>query len=190
MTAAPTLIAIGCSAGGLQALQVLLPALKPGGSAGLVLVSHTGSASVVMLCELLAGIAPLPVSEAVERSWPAPARLYVAPSGYHLLMEIDGRFALSVDPRVTYSRPSIDVLFESAALAYGSRLCGVILSGANHDGAAGLAAVHDAGGLCVVQDPATAEADAMPRAAIARVGAAQVLPLPEIGAFLNRWRDL
>jgi len=190
VNAAPALVAIGCSAGGLQALQVLLPILKPGGSAALVLVSHTGSASVAVLCELLAGYSSMPVVEAVERGWPMPAQLHVAPSGYHLLMEKDGRFALSVDPRVMYSRPSIDVLFESAALAYGPRLCGVVLSGANHDGAAGLAAIRSAGGLAVVQDPATAEADAMPRAAIARAGVDHVLPPPQIGALLNTLRGL
>ena len=115
-----------------------------------------------------------------------PGWVYLAPSDYHLLVERGGTFALSTDPREQYSRPSIDVLFESAADAYASRVVGVILTGANPDGAAGLARIRRRGGFAVVQDPATADRAAMPEAAMARAGADEVVALSEIAPLLTR----
>src|SRR5207247_10114796 len=112
-----------------------------------------------------------------------PRHVYIAPSDYHLLVEA-GSFALSVDERVQHARPSIDVLFESAADAYGDRVIGVILTGANEDGAAGLARTKARGGIAVVQDPSQAERRTMPDAAIAATVADAVLPLDQIGPFL------
>ena len=112
--------------------------------------------------------------------------MYIAPPGYHLLLEPDRSFALSADEPVNFARPSIDVLFESAAYACGKALLGIILTGANHDGAAGLAAIRAHGGLAWVQDPASALAAMMPQAAIERAGADLVLPLDQLAARLGR----
>src|SRR5439155_14233723 len=112
-----------------------------------------------------------------------PGQVYVAPPDYHLLVE-RGRFALSVDDRVRYARPSIDVLFESAADVYGERLIGIILTGANDDGARGLARIREVGGVALIQDPAGALRRAMPDAAIAATAADAILPLEDIGRFI------
>src|SRR5207247_7044474 len=112
-----------------------------------------------------------------------PRHVYIAPSDYHLLVEA-GSFALSVDERVQHARPSIDVLFETAADAYGDRVIGVILTGANEDGAAGLARIKARGGVAIVQDPAGAAKRVMPEAAIAATVADAVLPLEDIGRFI------
>jgi two-component system, chemotaxis family, protein-glutamate methylesterase/glutaminase len=182
--ARPEAIVIGCSAGGLDALKPLLHAMEPPLSQAVVVCSHSGDPGS-LLVELLARHSALPVREAQER-WPVEAgAVHVAPAGYHLLIERDRRFAFSVDAPVHYSRPSIDVLFESAADAYGARLVGVMLTGANADGARGLARIRQAGGLAVVQDPGEAAAAAMPRAALERAGADHCLPLAQIALLLN-----
>lgn len=179
-------IAIGCSAGGLSALQQLLPALDRSLAVPVVICCHTGSADVSMLVELLARASHLPVVEAMERSPADPGVVHVAPSGYHLLVEPDFHFSLSVDAKVTYARPSIDVLFESAADAWHAGLVAVLMTGANSDGAQGLAAVRRLGGYAIVQDPDSAEADAMPRAGLDIAGADACLPLEAIAARLNQ----
>ncbi len=183
---APAAVVIGCSAGGLLALEQLLGGLLPALPQPFLVCCHTGSSSVELMCELLARHAAMPVLEARERETPRAGTVYVAPSGYHLLVETDGRFALSVDPRVSFARPSIDVLFTSAAEAYGRHLVGVILTGANSDGAAGLAVVRARGGLAIVQRPDDAESPAMPQAALDRAGADHCLPLAAIAPLLNR----
>jgi len=183
---APKAVVIGCSAGGLAALEKLFGGILPGLPQPFLVCCHTGSSTVDMLCELLARHAAMPVEEAREREAPRGGHVYVAPSGYHLLVEADGRFALSVDPRVSFARPSIDVLFASAAEAYGPGLAGVILTGANSDGAAGLAAVRARGGSAIVQQPDDAESPAMPQAALERAGADHCLPLAAIAPLLNR----
>ena len=121
--------------------------------------------------------------DADDKQWIKPGTVYFAPADYHLLVE-KGEFSLSVDEAVHHSRPSIDVLFESAADAYGAALIGVILTGANDDGAAGARRIKSRGGLVVAQDPKTAEAPAMPAAAIAAGAVDQILPLDQIGPFL------
>ncbi len=124
-----------------------------------------------------------PVSEPGDKDPIGPRQVYVAPADYHLLVDGD-RFALSLEARVQQARPSIDVLFESVAEAYRERAIGIVLTGANEDGAAGLAAIKRNGGVAVVQDPATATRKAMPEAALAAAEADAVLPLEEIGPFL------
>ena len=116
-------------------------------------------------------------------------KIYIAPPNYHLLVEADRTFSLSIDEPVNYARPSIDVLFETAADVYKTNLIGVILTGANTDGSHGLKRIKETGGLSVVQDPSTAEADTMPRAAIAAVDVDYVLPLEEIGKVLTMLAD-
>ena len=125
------------------------------------------------------------MAEAEDKEAIVPGRVYLAPAGYHLLVE-DEHFALSTEPPVWYARPSIDVLFESAAEARGAQVIGVILSGANADGARGLAFIKRCGGIAVVQDPATAESSAMPNAALSATETAEILPLEEIAPFLVR----
>ncbi|WP_114240497.1 chemotaxis protein CheB [Dyella sp. C9] len=183
---APRAIVIGCSAGGLSALEQLFAQLLPSLPQPIVVCCHTGSSTVDLMCELLARHSTLPVVEATERSTPLGGTIHVAPSGYHLLVEATGRFALSVDERVSFARPSIDVLFDSAAEAYGDALIGVVLTGANRDGAEGLACIRHHGGLAVVQDPGDAEAPTMPQAALELAGADHCLPLAAIGPLLNR----
>lgn len=175
---------IGCSAGGMQALQVVIPDLHRDLPAPVIVVCHTAG-DISNLCELIGRNAALPVREARERMRAEPGVVHVAPGDYHLLLEPDLRFALSVDPRVTYSRPSIDVLFESAASAFGPALVGVILTGGNHDGAAGLKCIRDAGGIGIVQRPDSAQAASMPAAALALAGADHCVTLAEIGPLLN-----
>lgn len=184
--ARPQAIVIGCSAGGLTALEELFAGVDPSLRQPIAVCCHTGSATVDLLCELLARHATLPVEEARER---APLRggvIHVAPSGYHLLVEHTRRFSLSVDERVSFARPSIDVLFDSAAEAYGDALIGVVLTGANSDGAEGLLRIKQCGGIAVVQDPADAEAPAMPAAALERAHPDHCLPLAAIAPLLNR----
>ncbi len=125
-----------------------------------------------------------PVVEVSDKEPIRPLRVYTAPADYHLLVE-RGHFSLSTEERVMYARPSIDVGFERAAEAYRERLVGIVLTGANADGAAGLARIKESGGVAIVQDPETAEAPAMPRAAVAATAPDAVLPVPEMGPFLR-----
>lgn len=184
--ASPQAIVIGCSAGGLTALELLFAGLDAALPLPVAVCCHTGSSTVDLMCELLAHHATLPVEEARERSPLRGGVIYIAPSGYHLLVENNRRFSLSVDGRVSFARPSIDVLFDSAAEAYRDTLIGVVLTGANSDGAAGLARIREYGGMAVVQDPDDAEVPTMPAAAIARAGADHCLPLADIAPLLNR----
>jgi two-component system chemotaxis response regulator CheB len=178
------LICIGASWGGFRAVRHLLAGLPDGIDQPIVLVQHRHPDSFAAgLPELLAEKTPRPVRDVDDKMPIEDRTVYVAPPDYHLLVE-RGRFALSLDERVQYARPSIDVMFESAADAYAEHLIGVILTGANQDGAAGLARIKARGGVAIVQDPAEAERRAMPDAAIAATVADAVLPLDEIGPFL------
>lgn len=171
--------------GGLHALETLLGGLPRDFPLSLAIVQHREAGSDDRLGNLLQCHTALPVGEAEDKESIVPGRVYLAPADYHLLIE-NGSFALSTEPPVWHSRPSIDVLFESAADARGAQVIGVILSGANEDGARGLAAIKRCGGITVVQDPASAESIAMPNAAIAAVEPDEILPLEEIAPFLVR----
>jgi two-component system, chemotaxis family, protein-glutamate methylesterase/glutaminase len=176
------LIVVGVSAGGLQALSTIFRGLPYGFPIPLAVVQHRARESDA-LALVLQESTHLVVCE-IEDKMPIEAgRAYVAPPDYHLLID-HGHFALSVDAPVTYSRPSIDVLFETAADELGARLIGVVLTGANRDGSRGLRRIVDRGGRAIVQDPATAEVDVMPRAAIAQVPEAAVVPLDQIARHL------
>ena len=177
------LVAIGASWGGLAAVGDVLSELGPELPVAVVVAQHrAGSDSA--LADLLSLRGRLSVGEIEDKESIEPGRVYVAPPDYHVLVE-PGHFALSTDERVQYARPSIDVLFESAADAYGDRVIGVILTGANEDGAAGLARIKERGGYTIVQDPGGAERREMPDAAIAGSTADAVLPLEEIGPRLR-----
>lgn len=187
MTAAarPEIIVVGTSAGGLRALEILLGGLPRGFPVPIVAVQHRARESSDTYVELLGKGTPLPVREVQDEDALRAPGVYLAPPDYHVLVE-PGRLALSVDDPVSYSRPSIDVLFESAADVYGARVLAVLLTGANADGAKGLARVKQAGGFAIVQDPATAESSAMPTAGIANAPVDRVLPLEQIAGELVR----
>jgi two-component system, chemotaxis family, protein-glutamate methylesterase/glutaminase len=183
---APQAIAIGCSAGGLDALKVLLGGLDPGLRQAVLVCCHSGSDTVELLCEVLQRVCTLPVTEAAERHTARPGTIHLAPSGYHLLVEKDGHFALSVDPRVQYARPSIDVMFCSAAEVWHEKLIGVVLTGGNADGASGLHRIRELGGTAIVQSPSNAEMPTMPQAALDTAGADYCVDLSDIAPLINR----
>jgi two-component system, chemotaxis family, protein-glutamate methylesterase/glutaminase len=179
------LIAVGSSWGGLEALRTMLGALPPDLDAAVVIAQHRAPEShPTAFRDLLGGATRLEVREAADKDGARPGLVLLAPPDYHLLVEADGTVALSTEARVGYSRPSIDVLLETAAEAYRDRTVGVVLTGANDDGARGLARIRELGGVAIVQDPATAERDAMPRAALAAVPDATVARIDEIAGLL------
>jgi two-component system chemotaxis response regulator CheB len=178
------LIVVGASWGGLDAVGRLLADIRDDIDQPIVVAQHRHpNATPAGLSDLLHLRVKRPVQDVDDKMPIEPRHVYIAPPDYHLLVE-RGAFALSVDERVQYARPSIDVLFESAAYAYGPSLIGIILTGANEDGAAGLAAVKQRGGVAIVQDPGGAARRTLPDAAIAATVADAVLPLEEMGAFL------
>ena len=179
-------VVMGASAGGVDALLTLLAALPGNAPFTVMVVLHVPKDRRNMLPEIFGPKCALPVLEASDKQPAMAGTVYIAPPGYHLLVDRGPTLALSVDEPVNYSRPSVDVLFESAALEYGPRLMGIVLTGANQDGAAGLAAVQGAGGVTVVQDPETAQAPLMPESALQRITPDHVLPLDGIAELLRR----
>jgi two-component system chemotaxis response regulator CheB len=182
----PTAIAIGGSAGAVEALLDLLPPVPATLAIPVVLVVHVPAGAGHGLVDVLAGRCRLRVLEAEDKMAMDAGTVYVAPPDYHLLMERGGTLALSADPPVHFSRPSIDVLFESAAHAFGAGALGVLLSGANADGAAGLATIKRRGGRTWVQAPDTARMAAMPREALARTDH-PTLTIDEMRRILTEW---
>jgi two-component system chemotaxis response regulator CheB len=178
-------VVIGASAGGVEALSLLLPSLPGGVAASVFVVLHVPRERPSRLVELFAPRCALPVREAEDKAPVQPGTVYFAPPDYHLLLEAGPQLALSVDELVHFSRPSIDVLFESAADVYGERLLGMVLTGANQDGSSGLEAVRRAGGMAVVQEPGSAHASLMPASALERNPLALRLSLDQIAALLQ-----
>ena len=178
-------VVVGVSSGGLEALKILVPGLRPDLAAPVIIVQHMSPLADSYLPVRLDEISALTVKEAEDKEPLRPGVVYVAPPDYHLLAEADGSLSLSVDPKVNFSRPSVDVLFESASDAFGPALVGVILTGANQDGARGLARIKRRGGLAVVQSPESAQAPTMPEAALETTCVDHVLPLADIAPFLN-----
>lgn len=189
-TALPAIeaIAIGASAGGVEALGVLLQGLPQPFAPAVLAVLHLPPDKPSLLPEVLQARCRLPVREALDKEPVRPGCVYLAPPDYHLLVEKEKTLALSRDAPVFFSRPSIDVLFESAAEAFGPLLLGIVLTGANSDGARGLRAIRGAGGHAWVQAPQDALAAAMPAAAIAQAGADLVLPLADMAERLTHLR--
>jgi len=177
-------VVIGASAGGVEALGALLPTLPGGCRLPVFCILHIPGDRDSRLAELFAERLPLPVREAVDKETIVPGTVYFASAGYHLSVERDFTFSLSCEAPVHYARPAIDVLMESSADAYGPGLVGILLTGANHDGAAGMASIHARGGLTVVQDPDDAQVATMPRSAIDTFAPHLILPLARIGALL------
>jgi two-component system, chemotaxis family, protein-glutamate methylesterase/glutaminase len=181
----PQAIVIGASAGGVQALSCLLPALPTDFALPVLVVVHVPPHKENALVALFERKCALPVKEAEDKEALRPGTIYFAPPDYHLLVETREALALSSDEVVNHSRPAIDVLFETAADAFGPGLTGIVLTGANQDGSRGLRAIADASGIAIVQDPATAEVNAMPEAARVAVPDAKVMTLDEIASFLQ-----
>ncbi|HWV60965.1 MAG TPA: chemotaxis protein CheB [Sphingopyxis sp.] len=179
-------VVIGASAGAVQALSEILPALPADFPLPILVVVHIPSDRQNILPSLLQAKCRMTVREAEDKEPALAGVVYFAPPDYHLLAEADGSLSLSSDEEVLYSRPSIDVLFESAADAYGAALIGIVLTGANPDGAKGLKAIADAGGTALVEDPAAAYAAEMPTAALKECAAARVVPLAEMAPNLMK----
>ncbi|MET3496555.1 chemotaxis protein CheB [Variovorax boronicumulans] len=177
-------VVLGASAGGIDALFVLLEGLPASWRIPMTVVLHLPEDHASHLADIFRQRLPIPVHEAGDKMPLSGGRLYFAPPGYHLSIERERCFSLSCEPPVLFSRPSIDVLMTSAADAYGPALAGFLLTGANEDGAQGLHRIHLAGGLTAVQDPKEALISIMPLAAIARHAPDHVLPLRELRTVL------
>lgn len=179
-------VVIGGSAGSVDALMAILPALQPTCGVAVFVVLHLPRERPSLLGSIFAPKCRLRVVEAQDKEPVEAGTIYFAPPDYHLLIDQGPQLALDAGELVNYSRPAIDVLFESAADAYAERLIGIVLSGANSDGAAGLKAIQRAGGLTLVQHPDTAVARAMPEAALFAAPAAASLAPVQICALLSR----
>jgi two-component system, chemotaxis family, protein-glutamate methylesterase/glutaminase len=177
-------VVIGGSAGGVDALISLLPAIPADYALPVLCILHLPGDRESRLAELFDERLPVPVREAVDKGEIVPGTVYFAGPGYHLSVEQDRTFSLSCEPPVHFARPAIDVLMESAADAYGPGLAGILLTGANHDGADGMARIRACGGFTVVQEPDDAQVPVMPLEAIRRCDPHLVLPLAGIRALL------
>jgi len=177
-------VVVGVSAGGMSALGEILPRLPDDFPVPVIIVQHISPQSDNYMIRHFNNLSKITVKEADEKEAILPGHAYFAPPNYHLLVEEDQTFSLSVENRVNFSRPSIDVLFESAIDAWYSSLIGIILTGANNDGSKGLKKIKDFGGLTIVQDPKTAEVSAMPDSAIKLFKPDHILKLKDIAPFL------
>lgn len=179
-------VVIGSSTGGMDALRTILEVLPRNFSVPILVAQHISPHSDNYLAKFLDTACKVVVKEAEEKETIISGNVYLAPPNYHLLVEKDRSISLSVEARISYARPSIDVLFESAAEAYNTGLIGIVLTGANHDGSNGLKRIKECGGLTIVQNPDTALADSMPRAAIRTTKVDHIISLAEIGQLLNK----
>ncbi len=180
-------VVIGVSAGGMSALENIFSKLDRNCCLAFIVVQHVSPDSDDFLAKYLNEKSKLIVKQADEKETIQEGRVYLAPPNYHLLIEEDKTFSLTVDKKINHARPSIDLMFETAAYVYESSLIGIILTGANSDGSQGMKSIKTAGGLTLVQDPETAEMPMMPTEAIRAVEVDHVLSLGEIAVFLNRY---
>lgn len=178
-----SVVAVGTSWGGLSAMRTLLGGLPEDFPIPIVIVQHRGKDSDQLLSQLLQDATPLSVCEIEDKDVLEPGRVHVAPADYHVMLE-PGFASLTIEEPVRFSRPSIDVMFDSAAATYGEHVIGVVLTGANEDGASGLAHIVGRGGRALIQDPKTAEVAIMPQAAIRAVPTAEVFPLDRLAPRL------
>lgn len=179
-------VVIGASAGAVETLSALLRTLPADYTLPIIIVVHLPADKKSVLADVLQGKCAIQVREAEDKEILQPGTVYLAPPDYHLLAEADGSLSLSTEEPVLYSRPSIDVLFETAADAYGPELIGIILTGANSDGAAGLHAIMNAGGVGLVQNPKEAYAPTMPQTALDTCIGVQSLSIYEISLYLQK----
>ncbi len=177
-------IVMGVSSGGMSALKFIFSVLPKSFNTPIIIVQHVGPHSNNQWIQLLNNTSALYIKEPDEKEKIERGSVYIAPSNYHLLIEKNKTFSLSIEGRVNYARPSIDVLFESAAEVYTDRLIGVVLTGASNDGTKGLKKIVDCGGLAIIQDPTTAESSFMPTSAAKAVNTDFILPLQGITDLL------
>lgn len=177
-------VVIGASAGGLNAFTTVLAELPSDFDTPIIIVQHLLDDNESYLSEHLNNICQLEVIEACDKQQIENNKIYVSPPGYHILIESKSSISLSMDTPVNYSRPSIDLLFESAANVFKEKLAAILMTGANDDGARGMKRIHERGGYCVVQDPLSAESSLMPESAIALTEVDLILTPPEIGQWL------
>jgi two-component system chemotaxis response regulator CheB len=182
-------IVMGASAGGVEAYCKVLSMLPSDFRLAVVLCLHMAEKSKAVLPEVISGVTKIPCKEGEDKEDVLPGHIYTAPPGYHLLIEQNHSLSLSTEDPVNFSRPSINVLFESAAYAYKDKLVGILLTGANDDGAEGLDIIRQLGGLTIVQEPTSALAPQMPTAAIRAGRPDHVMTLSEIGAFAAGLRN-
>jgi len=179
------LIVIGGSAGSLAVLFKLLPKLRSDLSIPILIVLHRRSSGDSSLADLLGTKTNIPITEVDDKDQIQPSHIYLAPSDYHVLIEKDFTFALDYSEKINFSRPSLDVTFESAAEIYGESVVGIILSGANEDGTKGLLEIKKNGGTIIAQDPQTAQMPVMPQNAILRANINLVYSVQEMIDFIN-----
>ncbi|MBI4474164.1 MAG: chemotaxis protein CheB [Acidobacteria bacterium] len=177
------IVTVGTSLGGFEALALVLARLPKSFPVPVAVVQHRSIEDSDAIVALLARETELRVEEVEDKTEFKPGHVYVGPPNYHLLVEQD-HFELSMDPPVMFARPSIDVLFESAAESCHDGVVGVLLTGMSRDGAAGAARIKECGGIVIVQDPNSAEGSVMPAAAVSSVAVDKVLPLTEIAPYL------
>lgn len=177
-------IVIGTSSGGMNALKFLFSALPVDFNIPIIIVQHISPRSDNQWIKLLNNNSKLYLKEADEKEKIEHGKVYIAPPNYHLMIERNKTFSLTIDERVNYARPSIDVLFESAAEAYKTKLIGVVLTGSNNDGTKGIKRIKECGGLTIIQDPETAESSYMPASAIASMQPDYILSLADITELL------
>lgn len=177
-------IVIGASSGGLEAFMSILPRFPANFNLPILITQHLHQKSDSLLVELLAAKIAIPIKEAEDKEPIQNGMVYISPPGYHLLIEPDKTLSLSVDDFVNYSRPSIDVLFESAAFVFRNTLIGILLTGANEDGAKGLKEIYKNGGLVIVQDPDEAQACTMPNAGLKCTHTQNIFRLKQIANFV------
>lgn len=178
-------VAIGTSAGGMKALQSLFNQINKNCSLAFIVVQHVSPGSDDYYTQYLNKKSNLTIKQADEKEIIRKGHVYVAPPDYHLLVEEDKTLSLTIDNKINYSRPSIDLMFETAAFAYDSSLIGIVLTGANKDGSQGLKRIKKAGGMTIVQDPKTAEIPMMPQAALNAVEVDYILSIDEIASLIN-----
>ncbi len=180
------IIVVGASTGGLEALKIVLGGLPRNFPAILVICQHMDKGSRLDYRRIFADVTSLDLVEVEDKQWIVPGSIYFAPPGYHLYIEAMGYFGLSLDAPVNWSRPSIDVLFESAARAHGGNVIGIILTGANGDGSQGITEIKRLGGLTIAQNPLSALSPVMPHQAIETGCIDHILDIQDIAPFLTR----
>jgi two-component system chemotaxis response regulator CheB len=180
-------IVIGVSSGGMNAMNILFSLLPKDFNTPIIIVQHIGARSDTQLIKLLNDKSNVSIKEADEKEKIEQEKVYIAPPNYHLMIEKDKTFSLTIDERVNYARPSIDVLFESAAEAYKDKLIGVVLTGSNNDGTNGIKRIQECGGLTIIQDPDSAESSYMPASAITAIKPDYILSLEDIIKLLIKF---
>lgn len=179
------ILVVGGSAGSLETLLHFLPMLKKDIPFAIVIVMHRKTDAESMLAELLQSRTDIPVREIEDKEKIVPATIYLAPANYHVLVETEKYFSLDVSEKVNFSRPSIDVSFETAADVYGAATTGLLLSGANADGTAGLKCIKEKGGKALIQKPSSAEVSYMPQQALREIAADAILVPEQMAEYIN-----